>query len=61
MPFDLDVRDADYRRDPERPGVQSAPGAVTVLISATGSDGNEHRTAVMPATATTRVVVDSTG
>jgi hypothetical protein len=36
MPFDLDVRDSDYRRDPERPfrrpERQSSPGAYAVRL-----------------------------
>lgn len=45
MPFDIDCRDADFRRDPERPGVQPAPGATTTPIVAVAvcASCNEER------------------
>jgi len=41
MPFDLDCKDADYRRDPERPSSKAQAEASPRAVRLVGADRTE--------------------
>jgi len=41
MPFDIDCRDADYRRDPERPSAKACLGERSPAVRLVGADRPE--------------------